>query len=690
MGVIVLLGAMLATLQQRSVGAARMARTHAVDAEHHYRAEAVVAQVANRLKKRPWEVRYFAAGPPGTGPYSDHKVGLYRDGDYDLWVQDVPLGSVPALPRQVDVFLDMRYQGIGRGFHYRLSLLPMSPRRAAGLRVEYFSRTGEDLSDPAGRAAASGDANAVLLEGEQNRSVTDEAMRRLPGTLFEGLVGGGTRVAGSQEQVPGPGDLAEALLSAGLQTDADRREATRRQLQQGIHLLGEDGDAFQELLPPMERGRFVYRAASHPDARQVLAEAMQGAGDATDLWILAALVRSRSLFTEAWQQGPASTRGQEMLEQAAAILEEVRVRLGGLSGEEVTQLGPTLVTSVHLDRARVAAVRGDIGARDEALGEAAQASGGSGIYGGSEDPDRVITAVMGVFEEEDAQVRVVSQTPLPPSGFDPVTVDEVTGFQDDPGEGWEPWPVDSGRPPDWWDDAWGEQDERDGEGGTGAPSGDVDRDGDGEEDPDVMLDGPDTDGDGVVDTGNGDDVVRECLEANCSAFPPYSPQWQGCAEDCSADGAAVAAGGDGGAGGTGGGGGGGILCRDRSADLQACMNCCARRYNNNPLLGGMIGPCRDSCAAAFGGGTAGSATDPPEDPSADSLAENDPASSNEPVTDPSREMGPFDTLGELADAFDDFDDTCEREGIPDDGPECWLLFRQRFGVGAGVTKPEEG
>lgn len=530
LGLLILLGLMLSRISSRSLAAARSTRTMGVDAEHLYRAEAVVARLVNRLKKRPWEVRYYAGGPLGTGPYGAHHEGAYRDGSYDLWVQDVSLGAVPAIPGLVDVFLRMRFQGLDRSFHYRLSRLRTSLRRRAGVRVEAFSRVPEDLGDPAGRRAAAERTTREMLEREQNRARGEASLEGLPSSLVEALVGGRDGAG----EVPSASQLAEALTAAGTDQATDAREAAWRSLREAIHLLGEDSDGLQGLLPPLERERFLRRAADHAAARERLRRALEAADEQLDLRAAASVAWARSLIAEAWNLGPASERGTQLLDEAGSVLDDLLRALdeAGLDGRR--RLGPTLLVTAYLESARVAHIAGDFGERDEHLGRAAQSSGGAGIFGGLEDTDAVLSEVLGALEAEGAQVRIASSTPLGPSGFTQVSPDEVEGFMEDVGAGWDSWPADSGQGPGFWEDAWGDQEERDGEGGSGEPSGDVDRDGDGVPDPDVLLDGPDTDGDGVPDQG-GDAALATCIENKCQGYDPASIEGRRCALECGRD-----------------------------------------------------------------------------------------------------------------------------------------------------------
>ncbi len=487
-----LLGLLVAQLHRVTTGEAGLTRAQSEDAEHFYRAEAAASRVQNRLKKRPWSVRFYAEGGLGTGPFETRLEGEYRGGRWELWVADVEFGACKAVPGLVDLFCRVRLQDRERSFHYRVSLPEGSTRMASGVEVEWFSRVGEDLATPLGRAEAARRATASMAGRPANRELAARRLRRLP-------VGLRARLAGGPDEgieMPGPGDLAEALLAAGAGDGSG--PAAERALRKGIHLLGEDGRGLRSLLPPLERARFARRAADHASARVQLREALER-GEDLDLKVQAAVALAQSYSAEAWKTGPASPAGRDLLRKAAEVLDAMAREMARAPLAELAALGPTWRASVPLEAARVAVLAEDETGAEEALVRASEAAGGATLYGGGSPVDQVLAEALGSLRNPASRTRIRSDQPLPPSGFEPLDPAEVEDFVADPAAGWGGWPADSGTPDPFWGDLWRDERGRDGEGGTPGPSGDIDRDGDGVLDPDTEIGGPDRDGDGTAD-----------------------------------------------------------------------------------------------------------------------------------------------------------------------------------------------
>lgn len=483
-GLVAILGMLLARVQAVSTGQARLTATHGVDAAHVYLSEAVASRVVNRLKKRAWEVRFYAAGPPGTGPYGWSQTGVYRRAAYRVWVQDVSYGDNPAVPGLVDLFTWLELDGLDRRFHWRLSLLEPSPRRPHVVQVEYFGRTAEDLRTPAGRERAAEAATRDMVERDRRRDATDVVLRELPPALIEHLVGVHNPDPGDEP----PATLAEALLGAGVTQPAESRSLLRDSLVRSIHLLGEDGVRFHGYLPPLQRGRFTYRAGDHGAAQRGLRDALRIARpEDLDLHQVGALVLASSYVTEAWQRGGGTPEGQAALDNARAVLREAADQRGAASAEDRAQVDPTVIVALETERARTERLGEDPGAEAEAVGQARTEGDGVGLVGGPVPVDTFVDSGLAPMGEGLGPDRPTSSDPVPPTGFAPVTPGEVDDFVGDPEGGWQGWPTDSGRPPDWWEDAWVDDEIREGEGGTGGPSGDIDRNGDGRDDPDILI-----------------------------------------------------------------------------------------------------------------------------------------------------------------------------------------------------------
>lgn len=526
LGLIVLLGMLVVQLSSLSRSEARLTRMLAVDAEHLYRAEAVVAKQVNRLKKRPWPVRWYAEGPPGTGPWSGEDSGVYRDGTYVVWVQDVSAAGVAGVPGLVDLFVAMEYESTMRSFHYRLELLGGSGRRPRAVRIAYFARMGEDPTRAEGRLAAAARANADMRAAAK-KGLGEAVLEALPESLRRALAGRG---AGAGE-VPEAGALAATLLGTSLEATAAARDKAREALARGIHLMGEDGDGLEELLPPMERGRFIHRAPASFEARAALEEALRLAGPDAALAVAARLGLARSFAAEAWKRGPASPAGRELLRKAAEALDPV-------AGVPLDAVDPSTLLAAALERARIARLAGDASAEEEALVRASRVAAGGKVYGGA-DPEAVIGEARAAWDSPAARVRARSSSPLPPSGFAPVSKAEVEGMIGDPDGGWADWPRDTGVPEATWVQIWEEELAREGEGAPvpPPPGSDVDRDGDGIPDPDANGGGPDQDGDGVAD-GVVEDTMRAGCDTRCGALA--GPARDACDEDCMIDAVAAA------------------------------------------------------------------------------------------------------------------------------------------------------
>ncbi len=519
MGLVVLLGFLLSKLSHVTRSEARLSRTQEMDAEHLYRAEGIMARVLNRLKKRPWLVRYYAEGGPGTGPFRSREVGTYRGGDFVVWLQDVSLGGVSAVPGLVDVFMEVRFESIHRNFHYRLSVLPESIRRRQAVRVEFFDRIGGSVENDGDRIAAAEDATARMRETQRNGDVSSVLLSRLPGALRRGVVGGRRDPAAGEPT--GVVELVDTLISGGeTQARSERRRSARKALEKGIHLMGSAGQSLQEYLSPLDRQRFVFRDPNFGAAKKVLKEARGLAEDDPGLRAVTSLALARAYAAQAWRLGPASQLGKDLLTDAWGVLDETRQRLARAG----MLVDPTLEASVLVDLVRVGKILGHPQGRlDTLLDELAALTAGIGLYGGSANADEVAAAVLTSLDTPEARARIGSRQPMSPSGFPPVREGEVDGFMGDPDQGWAGWPVDSGRGADWWEDYWDDAVQRDGEGGTGAPSGDLDRDGDGLEDPDtqVTASDPAPEGPAATDptggTGSGDPSLDQVIAAAQSA-----------------------------------------------------------------------------------------------------------------------------------------------------------------------------
>lgn len=493
-GVIALLALLLSNLSSRTRNESRLTRTHALDSEHFYCAEGLVARVANRLKKRPWMVRYYADGGLGRGPFREETTGSFRGCTYKLWVQDVSLGEVPAVPGLVDVFVEVLLQNLTRAYHYRVGLLPTATRGRSPVRIEYLGRTAEDLGSLAGRKNAATYGTSVMLQAAGQEGVATARLSELPTELVRTMRGGKPPGSGPP-QVPAPEPVSDQVIQGSDAAAVDQAQSVTRSLRTAIHLMGEDGKAFQDLLPPLERERFIRRGANHSGARVHLQAARDRAPGDLRTQVLVALLTARSLVAEGWKEGPASDRGQELIQRAGETLRAAGELYDAAPERDQAQVGPTLAATVHIDRARVVRIRrGDPADEGAAVEDAIRVAGEAGIYGGSVRVEDAIDDALEALDEDEATERIESDLPLSPSGFEPVDEDEVTTFTDDVTSGWSGWPTDSGEDQDFWDDLYDEEDGRIGEGGSGGPPPDIDRDGDGADDEDEYIEPTDTDG----------------------------------------------------------------------------------------------------------------------------------------------------------------------------------------------------
>lgn len=211
-----------------------------------------------------------------------------------------------------------------------------------------------------------------------------------------------------------------------------------------------------------------------------------------------------------------------MLRTAEELLQTAADEWRSADAEARSGIDPTLATSIFVELARVAMVAGkDSATVDAAIAEASTAAGGAPLYGGQESLDQVLVGVVDALSTEDAVERIGSDVPLAPTGFPPVTEIEAESFARDPAAGWTGWPTDSGVTREEWDEIWKEEDDRMGEGGTGESPPDIDRDGDGVEDPDEIAEETDSDGTPVsatatdpVAAGSVRAAILACDEAN--------------------------------------------------------------------------------------------------------------------------------------------------------------------------------
>lgn len=482
-GLLILLSLLLHRLSSRSRGQAVQTRALAIDSEHQSLAEGVLNGVLARLKQRPWEVRYYSRGGVGSGAYGSRHEGEYRGSQYKLWVQDVQLGSTEAVPGLVDLFVELLHQDLTRRFHLRASLLPRSVRSDQRLEVVYFARTPELLELEEGRQRAGQAATDILLEAEDQRIESQSVLEQ---------------VAVEDSSTAHPRDLAGQSLGEDTSERAQELKDAERDLAKGIHLMAEDGAGLQRLLPPLQRSRFLRRTPDHGAAQSLLRQVADSARATVLQTLLARIALARSLFAQAWKDGPASTRGRQLLERAWAALQAAREVLDAVDPAIRKELSPTLRASIFVEMARVAVAAGWTDRENQALVDAQTEVGDQPLYGGREELDDVLAATLSPLRSPEAQERLGSEEPLQDSGFAPVTLGEVDGFLDQTHQGWDAWPTDSGLPQTFWDDLWQDQMVTDGEGGSGEDSGNIDRNGDGLEDEDMILDETEEDG-GIVE-----------------------------------------------------------------------------------------------------------------------------------------------------------------------------------------------
>jgi len=242
---------------------------------------------------------------------------------------------------------------------------------------------------------------------------------------------------------------------------------------------------------------------------------------------------ARSLLAEAWQLGPASPRGQELLQRARETLAGFLRELADAGQED--QVDWTVLVVSWVELARLGVVSRDPELAQEATLRATTLAQGGRLHGGRVAPDQSLGAALASLDEPEARARIPSEAPLPPSGFAPVTQAEVDAFTSDVGEGWEDWPAGSGLDSARWEELWEDDLAR----AEGAATGDVDRTGDGIPDGDALPGGPDADGDGVLDELPLDEAAAGCLARDCADLEGAA--LQACLDACAAEAEAAVA-----------------------------------------------------------------------------------------------------------------------------------------------------
>lgn len=519
LGLVIVVGMLLANLGDISRQQARQARTHEADAEHLYRAEAVVARVVNRLKRRSWDYRYYLSGPPSEAPFEVAEEGEYREGLFRVWVRDVSLPGVSAVPGLVDVLLEMVFAGISRKFHFRLSVVDGSVRRSPTVEMVYFGRTPEDIGSEEGRDAARDRATTAMIQEDQNELATER-------------IGGGSQ--------PGldPKALAEGLLQTSLGIDS--AAAIRKDLRTGIHLLGEDGRGFQGLLPPLQRNRFRQRQGDHQEARTHLERARtQARGKDLQRFVEATLVQARSFSASAFRNGPLSPEGQESLRDAWRNVSDAVQAIQSQGGGGLGGLDPTLVASVLFEGIRVSVLarRAGVPGEDWNAHEARMHDilqdllGETPLFGGARDSGWVVSSVLEQLDDPGVNLRVLSDEPVEASGLNPVDKSEVASLLEDPTGGWQGYGDDSGLSDAERDQAWEAGAAGQAEGGDGSKPPFSDSDGDGVPDLSAQVEGNDGDLDGVEDGGELADSIVQCIDSYCAG--ELTGELNDCQRQCS-------------------------------------------------------------------------------------------------------------------------------------------------------------
>jgi hypothetical protein len=371
----------------------------------------------------------------------------------------------------------------------------------------------------------------IMQEAERRRP----ELRVLMDSLEPALKPNSMAEASAQGEAPGAAELADRLVGLATADAATLIREDAQKIRTAAHLLGEEGDGFQELLPPLERGRFLFRSSSHADAQALLREVLDGSGTLADR-LVAAQMLGRSLTAEAWAIGPSSSRGRDLLQEAWNTLTQAEGLMNAASPEELANIDATLGAGVYVDMMRTAMM--GLGAEVPEGGsswadrEVAALQGFDRIatnrvlYDGLASSWEVLDRALAPLRTESAQARMRSDEPMPPSGFPEVSLEEVESFQENPAAGWTGFTEESEVEPTYWDEAWDEAVVRAGENGSGDPDPNLDRNVDGVKDPASTPEGTDHDGDGVYDGHLLDEVTTLCIEGECTGNPEL------CAEVC--------------------------------------------------------------------------------------------------------------------------------------------------------------
>lgn len=246
-----------------------MKRTQRIrrDTEHLYLGEAILANIVNRLKKAPWEARYYATG---AGPCSQMSNGAYHGAEYVAVVEDVvdPASSA-VVPNLSDVLLRVTYRDISRNFFARVAVTQPTVLRPTNVNVERLTPLESDVTEAVVRAKAADEASA-----DTAARLAAEAESNVVAREVQSMARDGAGPAQIQEQVAA---LSLDALTAGERAVLDKwTEARARMAESSPTKYADATVALQAALTAAGSQPVAHRAVTVPRTLFLMARAAVG------------------------------------------------------------------------------------------------------------------------------------------------------------------------------------------------------------------------------------------------------------------------------------------------------------------------------------------------------------------------------------------------------------------------------
>lgn len=153
--------------------------------EHLYLGEAILANIVNRLKKAPWDMRYYAEGK--TAPASEILNGNYRGAEYVAVVEDVTdPDTSKVVPNLCDILLRVTYKEIEKSFFTRVTVTTPTVLKPTNVNVERLKAVDGDITNTSVRAKLSNDATKEEIEKLDKEAETNVLVREAKNMAKEG------------------------------------------------------------------------------------------------------------------------------------------------------------------------------------------------------------------------------------------------------------------------------------------------------------------------------------------------------------------------------------------------------------------------------------------------------------------------------------------------------------------------